>query len=84
MRRVDGARGLRAWVTNKVENAGGDAIEGLREIRGRWEAELGRLQAAERKLVRLQEQVICMPARCFLAMVLFLCGCFFGSSEIWL
>ncbi|CBJ33436.1 hypothetical protein Esi_0483_0014 [Ectocarpus siliculosus] len=56
MRRVDGARGLRAWVTGKVENAGGDAMEGLREIRGRWEAELGRLQAAERKLVRLQEQ----------------------------
>ncbi|CAM9852870.1 unnamed protein product, partial [Ectocarpus sp. 8 AP-2014] len=33
MRRVDGARGLRAWVTDKAENAGADAMEGLREIR---------------------------------------------------
>ncbi|CAN0099125.1 unnamed protein product, partial [Ectocarpus fasciculatus] len=56
MRRIDGARGLRAWVADKVENAGGDAMEGLRAIRGRWEAELGRLQAAEGKLFRLQEQ----------------------------
>ncbi|CAN0236761.1 unnamed protein product, partial [Hapterophycus canaliculatus] len=54
-RRIDGARGLRTWVTRTVEGAQEAASEGLQGLRGRWEAELDRLQKAERKLLRLQE-----------------------------
>ncbi|CAM9558824.1 unnamed protein product, partial [Scytosiphon promiscuus] len=56
MRRIDDARGLRAWVTCTVEGAQQTATKGLQELRGRWEAELDRLQKAERKVLRLQEQ----------------------------
>ena len=57
MRRIDGARELRAWVEREVERARSAATEGLDDLRGRWDAELTRLQSAERKLLRLQEQV---------------------------
>lgn len=57
MRRIDGARDLRTWVEREVEVTGKAASEGLHEIRARWETELKRLQQAEGKLLRLQEQV---------------------------
>eukprot|EP00903_Cladosiphon_okamuranus_P018583 g17106.t1 len=56
MRRIDGARELRSWVEREVECARAAAMEGLHDLRGRWDTELTRLQSAERKLLRLQEQ----------------------------
>ena len=57
MRRIDGARELRSWVEREVGRARDAAAEGLHDLRGRWDAELTRLQGAEKKLLRLQEQV---------------------------
>lgn len=57
MRRIDGARELRSWVEREVERARDAATEGMHDLRGRWDAELTRLQSLERKLLRLQEQV---------------------------